>query len=223
MPLGRLVHHAFEQVCPSVFNARPSTAAHAADNGCRHHVWGIGGSDQACGQPRQVVCMLSIQLVLSDHTYTIPQPRVLGDKQLGSEGHVGAVPPNSRRAGDWMGLWVERMTTVETMVIDVLAPDARQIWNLTATVYTLHADGQLVVALEDGSERTFLTGEWMDVRPHSDDAVSPGAGCTGDPPAPDRRDEDDANQARSAQLQKLPREMMCSHEARSTRANPGVP
>jgi hypothetical protein len=60
-----------------------------------------------------------------------------------------------------------KMTPVETMVIDVQAPDARQTWTLTATAYTVHADGRLVVVLDDGSERTFVVEEWMDVRPHS--------------------------------------------------------
>ncbi len=45
---------------------------------------------------------------------------------------------------------------VETMVIDVLPPDARQTWKLTATAYTVFADGRLVVALDDGSERSFV-------------------------------------------------------------------
>jgi hypothetical protein len=55
---------------------------------------------------------------------------------------------------------------VETMLIDVLAPDARETWTLTATSYTVHADGRLVVALDDSTERTFLMEDWMDVRPH---------------------------------------------------------
>ncbi len=44
--------------------------------------------------------MLSIQLVVSyPHTYTIPQPSVSGDKELGSDGHIGVVPPNAAGSG----------------------------------------------------------------------------------------------------------------------------
>lgn len=53
------------------------------------------------------------------------------------------------------------------MVIDVLAPDTREIWTLTASAYTVHADGRFTVGLADGSERTFEVEDWMDVRPHS--------------------------------------------------------
>ena len=53
---------------------------------------------------------------------------------------------------------------MDTMMIDVLAPDAQETCTLTVTAYSVHADGRLVVALEDASERTFEVEEWMDVR-----------------------------------------------------------
>ena len=45
--------------------------------------------------------MLSIQLVVSDHTYTIPQPSVLGDKELGSERSNGAGASDRRVGGGY--------------------------------------------------------------------------------------------------------------------------
>jgi hypothetical protein len=59
------------------------------------------------------------------------------------------------------------MILMDTMIIDVLAPDNREAWTLTVTAYSIHADGRLVVAMEDGSERTFAVEDWVDVRPHS--------------------------------------------------------
>ena len=53
----------------------------------------------------------------------------------------------------------EMIELMETMIIDVLASDARKTWTLTATTYTVHACGRLVVALDDGSERTLAVGE----------------------------------------------------------------
>ena len=49
----------------------------------------IGGTDQARGQPRQVVGILSIQLVIClPHISTIPQHSVPGDKERGLDGHI---------------------------------------------------------------------------------------------------------------------------------------
>lgn len=52
----------------------------------------------------------------------------------------------------------------ETMYIEVIAPDVREIRTLDATSYTVDADGRLVVALTDGSLVTFAVEEWADVR-----------------------------------------------------------
>jgi hypothetical protein len=53
---------------------------------------------------------------------------------------------------------------MDTMTIEVLAPDVRETWTLEVTSYTNHADGTLDVALPDGSVRHFENGEWMHVR-----------------------------------------------------------
>ena len=53
----------------------------------------------------------------------------------------------------------------ETMPIEVIAPDAREIRSFDATSYTVRADGSLVVALPDSSVVTFAAEEWADVRP----------------------------------------------------------
>jgi hypothetical protein len=54
--------------------------------------------------------------------------------------------------------------TNDTMTIEVIAPDAREIRAFDATSYTVHADGGLDVALTDGSVVTFAVEEWADVR-----------------------------------------------------------
>ena len=53
---------------------------------------------------------------------------------------------------------------METMTIEVIGPDAREVWTLEATSYTIHADSTLDVALGDGSVRHFVMEDWMDVR-----------------------------------------------------------
>jgi hypothetical protein len=52
----------------------------------------------------------------------------------------------------------------ETMAIEVIAPDAREIRTFDATSYTVHVDGSLAVVLTDGSVVTFAVAEWADVR-----------------------------------------------------------
>lgn len=52
----------------------------------------------------------------------------------------------------------------QTMAIEVIAPDGREIRSFNATSYTVHADGGLVVALLDGSVVTFAVEEWADVQ-----------------------------------------------------------
>ena len=74
--------------------------------------------------------------------------------------------------------WVDRSATagptqmaesdVETMIIDVLAPDVREIWTFEAASYTAFADGRLDVTFADGSIKCFEVEDWMDVRPHGD-------------------------------------------------------
>ena len=44
------------------------------------------------------------------------------------------------------------------MTIEVIGPDAREVWTLEVTSYTTHADSTLDVALGDGSVR--LAGSW---------------------------------------------------------------
>jgi hypothetical protein len=56
------------------------------------------------------------------------------------------------------------MNNVETMAIEVLAPDVREIWTFDCVAYTIHADGRLEVHLPDGTPRYFEGHEWMDVR-----------------------------------------------------------
>jgi hypothetical protein len=53
---------------------------------------------------------------------------------------------------------------METMTIEVIGPDAREIWSLEATSYTIHASSTLDVTLPDGTIRHFDMEEWMDVR-----------------------------------------------------------
>lgn len=53
---------------------------------------------------------------------------------------------------------------METMTIEVTAPDAHEVWTIEAISYTNHADGRLEVALPDGTVRHFALGEWADVR-----------------------------------------------------------
>lgn len=73
------------------------------------------------------------------------------------------VPRTLSGAGGPIGP-AERIGDVETMTIEVLAPDVREIWTLEATSNTAYADGTLDVALSDGTVRHFDLGEWMDVR-----------------------------------------------------------
>lgn len=53
---------------------------------------------------------------------------------------------------------------MDTFLIEVIAPDVKEIWTFEASSYTNHADGTLDVALANGSIRHFELGDWMDVR-----------------------------------------------------------
>jgi hypothetical protein len=55
--------------------------------------------------------------------------------------------------------------TNETMAIEVVSLDGREIMPFDATSYTVHAHGGLEVALADGSVVSFAMEEWADVRP----------------------------------------------------------
>ena len=52
----------------------------------------------------------------------------------------------------------------ETMAIEVVGPDAREIRAFDATSYTVHANGGLDVVLADGSVVSFAVEDWADVR-----------------------------------------------------------
>ena len=52
----------------------------------------------------------------------------------------------------------------ETIPIEVVLPDAREIRAFDATSYTVHADGGLDVTLADGSVVNFAMEDWADVR-----------------------------------------------------------
>ena len=54
--------------------------------------------------------------------------------------------------------------SAEASEVRLLLPDAERLEVPPCRAYTVEADGHLQLLLEDGTSRTFLPHEWMDIR-----------------------------------------------------------
>jgi hypothetical protein len=89
-----------------------------------------------------------------------PSRRSLNDQH--GPGNRPGLPPNTGEETRYLGTCETR--SVETMPVEVVGPDARELWRFNAISYKVRADGTLDIDLPDGSRRHFEVHEWIDVR-----------------------------------------------------------